>query len=137
MLGDAASTFNPVYGQGMSVAGLSGLLLQQWLQAGGTSASFQKGLAKAVATPWLLATSEDFRFPTTVGARPSALTKLMHRYVDRVMAVGTVDNLVLDRFIGVVHLIEPPSALFRPPIMARVLRGPRRKSPETPPPRRS
>ena len=34
VLGDAASTFNPVYGQGMSVAGLSGLLLQQWLQAG-------------------------------------------------------------------------------------------------------
>jgi hypothetical protein len=136
VLGDATSAFNPVYGQRMSVAGLSGLLLQEWLQAGGTSAAFQKGLAKAVAMPWLLATSEDFRFPTTVGARPGALTKLMHRYVDRVMAVGTVDNIVLDTFIGVVHLIEPPSALFRPAILARVLRGPRREPPDSPPRRR-
>ena len=32
VLGDAASAFNPVYGQGMSVAGLSGLVLQQWLR---------------------------------------------------------------------------------------------------------
>jgi flavin-dependent dehydrogenase len=133
-LGDAVSAFNPVYGQGMSVAGLSGLVLQRWLRTGGTSAGFQQQLAKAVATPWLLATSEDFRFPTTEGGRPGPLTKLMHRYIDRVITVGTVDNVVLDTFLGVVHLIEPPSALFRPAVLARVLRGPRREAPNTPPP---
>ena len=134
MLGDAASAFNPVYAQGMSVAGLSGLVLQEWLRSGGTSATFQKRLAKAVATPWLLATSEDYRYPTTVGGRPSAMTRLMHRYVNRVVAVATVDNVVLDAFIGVVHLIRPPSALFHPAIAARVIRGPRREAPSEPPP---
>ena len=46
VLGDAASAFNPVYGQGMSVAGLSALVLQEWLRQGGTSASFQKRLGR-------------------------------------------------------------------------------------------
>ena len=133
VLGDAASAFNPVYAQGMSVAGLAGLVLQRWLATDGSSATFQKHLAKAVATPWLLATSEDFRFPTTEGGRPGPMTKVMHRYIDRVITVATVDDVVLDTFIGVVHLVEPPSALFRPPILARVLRGPRRKAPDTPP----
>jgi flavin-dependent dehydrogenase len=134
VLGDAASAFNPVYAQGMSVAGLSGLVLQSWLRGGGPSATFQRRLAKAVATPWLLATSEDFRFPTTVGGRPNVVTRLMHRYIDRVIAVATVDDVVLDTFIGVVHLIRPPSALFHPAIAARVLRGPRRQAPSVPPP---
>ena len=133
VLGDAASAFNPVYGQGMSVAGVSGLVLREWLRTGGSSATFQQRLAKAVATPWLLATSEDFRFPTTEGGRRSPLTRLMHRYIDRVVAVATVDDAVLDTFIGVVHLVQPPSALFRPAILARVARGPRREAPATPP----
>ena len=97
-------------------------------------ATFQKRLAGAVSTPWLLATSEDFRFPTTKGGRPGISMKLMHRYIDRVIAVGTVDDVVLDTFIGVVHLVQPPSALFRPSILARVLRGPRREALPTPPP---
>jgi flavin-dependent dehydrogenase len=134
VLGDAASAFNPVYGQGMSVAGLSALVLQDWLRQGGTSATFQKHLAGAVSTPWLLATSEDFRFPTTEGGRPGVSMKLMHRYIDRVITVGTVDDVVLDTFIGVVHLVQPPSALFHPSILARVLRGPRRDPLPTPPP---
>jgi flavin-dependent dehydrogenase len=134
VLGDAASAFNPVYGQGMSVAGLSGLELREWLATGGSSAAFQKQLGKAVATPWLLATSEDYRFPTTEGGSPGPMTRVMHRYIDRVIAVATVDNVVLDAFIGVVHLVEPPSALFRPPILARVLRGPRREASVAPPP---
>ena len=134
VLGDAASAFNPVYGQGMSVAGISSLVLRQWLKDGGPSETFQKRLARAVATPWLLATSEDFRFPTTEGAGRSALTRVMHRYIDRVISVATVDNVVLDTFIGVVHLVQPPSALFRPSIVARVLRGPRHEPPAGPPP---
>jgi 2-polyprenyl-6-methoxyphenol hydroxylase-like FAD-dependent oxidoreductase len=134
VLGDAASAFNPVYGQGMSVAGLAGIALREWLQTGGTSAAFQKRLADTVATPWLLATSEDFRFPTTEGGKPGPMTRLMHRYIDRVIAVATMDNIVLDTFIGVVHLIRPPSDLFRPEVAARVLRGPRREAPTSPPP---
>lgn len=133
-LGDAAATFNPVYGQGMSAAGMSSLVLRDWLRDRGSSIQFQKRLAKAVATPWLLATSEDFRFPTTEGGSPGPTTRLMHRYIDRVIATGTVDDVVLDTFIGVVHLIQPPSSLFHPSILARVLRGPRRPVLTAPPP---
>ena len=93
----------------------------------------QRTLARTVATPWLLATGEDFRYPTTEGGRPGPIVKLTHRYLDRVVAVATVDEVVLDAFVSVVHLVRPPSTLFKPGILARVLRGPRRPLLTAPP----
>jgi 2-polyprenyl-6-methoxyphenol hydroxylase-like FAD-dependent oxidoreductase len=126
VLGDALCAFNPIYGQGMSVAAESALALERWLRAPTSARVLQRTLARTVAPPWLLATGEDFRYPTTEGGRPSRLVKVLHRYLDRVIAVATVDEVVLDAFVNVVHLVRPPSTLFRPRILARVLRGPRR-----------
>ena len=73
-LGDAVCAFNPVYGQGMTVAALGAKALDEclrdqrrWRPAGelaGLAERFQKQLGRVVATPWLLATGEDF------GTRP-------------------------------------------------------------------
>ena len=134
-LGDAVAAFNPVYGQGMTAAGISATVLEGWLRDEAPANLFQQRLARAVATPWLLATSEDYRFPTTEGGRPSPATRLMHRYLDRVIAVATVDDRVLNAFMSVAHLLQPPSVLFSPPIFARVMRGPRRAAPQSPPAR--
>jgi 2-polyprenyl-6-methoxyphenol hydroxylase-like FAD-dependent oxidoreductase len=70
-LGDAVCAFNPVYGQGMTVAALGASALDACLHeqrhlrpAGdldGLAKRFQKQLSRVVATPWLLATGEDFR----------------------------------------------------------------------------
>ena len=65
--GDAACCFNPVYGQGMTVAGQDALVLRRWLVDEASTQEFQRRLAKSLATPWILATSEDFRYPTTIG----------------------------------------------------------------------
>ena len=60
----------------MTVAGLDALALDAAFQhAGGPdrpglAQQFQKTLARVLMTPWLLATSEDYRVPETEGPRP-------------------------------------------------------------------
>ena len=125
-LGDAVCAFNPIYGQGMTVAALSAQVLEQWLRGTDTTLTFQKGLSKMLGTPWLLATGEDFRFPTTVGGRPGLSTRLAHRYFDRLLEVATVDEHVSTAFLRVLHLLDPPGVLFRPGVLTRALLGARR-----------
>ena len=70
-----------------------------------------------------MATGEDFRYPSTAGGRPGPATRLLHRYLDRVLEVATVDPRVKRAFLEVMHLLRPPAALFRPAIAVPVLRG--------------
>ena len=82
VLGDAACSFNPVYGQGMTTAGLAALVLKQCLHEQrrrlpsgdltGFAHRFQRCLAKVNKGPWLLATGEDLRYPQVEGTRPGA-----------------------------------------------------------------
>jgi 2-polyprenyl-6-methoxyphenol hydroxylase-like FAD-dependent oxidoreductase len=75
VLGDALSSFNPVYGQGMSSAALQVQALQQVLHARGTASQGLDGLAQSffpkaaaiVSTPWTLAAHQDWAFPQTQG----------------------------------------------------------------------
>ncbi len=122
VLGDAACAFNPIYGQGMTVAALSAELLGTCLRersgAGltGLAADFQRRLARITGLAWLLATGEDLRYPTTQGPRPSRATRLTHRYLDRVIAATTDTPAVGRTFLSVAHLLIPPAALFAPRI---------------------
>ena len=78
MLGDAACTFNPVYGQGMTTAAIETVLLDTLLaryrKTGdftGLAPEFQRRLARSNSTPWMLATGEDLRYSKTgVGQSP-------------------------------------------------------------------
>jgi 2-polyprenyl-6-methoxyphenol hydroxylase-like FAD-dependent oxidoreductase len=129
--GDAACAFNPIYGQGMSVAALDALALHRCLRAqeqarpdgdlSGLSRRFQRAVAAASATPWLMATGEDLRYPTTEGARPGMVTRLLHRYLDRVNRAATHDAGVNQAFGQVLNLLAPPSTLFRPSVMLPAL----------------
>lgn len=131
VVGDAVCAFNPVYGQGMTVAALGALTLDECLHQQfrhnkgsltGLTKRFQKRLAQVNATPWLMATGEDFRWPTTVGGQPEGMTRLMHRYIDQVLLLS-VDNPKVYRTFGeVVHMVKPPGALFQPDILAQVLK---------------
>jgi 2-polyprenyl-6-methoxyphenol hydroxylase-like FAD-dependent oxidoreductase len=131
VLGDAACSFNPVYGQGMTTAGLAALVLQRHLHAqrrrlpngdlNGFAHRFQRGLAKVNKGPWLLATGQDLRYPRVEGARPGRATRLMHGYLDRLMPLITRDRHVRRRFLEVLHMTRSVSALFRPDIVWRVL----------------
>ncbi len=129
VVGDAACAFNPIYGQGMSVAGLEALVLDRCLrpvaqghrERVGLAHRFQQAQARELATPWQLATIEDYRIPQTEGPTPSFGLHVMHAYIDRVAIASSHSPLVWQAFTEVAQLISPPSVLFSPAIVARVL----------------
>jgi 2-polyprenyl-6-methoxyphenol hydroxylase-like FAD-dependent oxidoreductase len=132
VLGDAACTFNPIYGQGLTTAALAGVTLEQCLQAhrhtqppdlAGLARRTHRALAHTTAAVWLLATGEDLRHPTTEGARPTLRTRLMHRYLNRLGPVATGNRTVNAAFLEVANLVHPPTALFHPSVLLPTLRG--------------
>jgi 2-polyprenyl-6-methoxyphenol hydroxylase-like FAD-dependent oxidoreductase len=129
VVGDAACAFNPVYGQGMSVAALTAEALDRCLGRhvarhgtfAGVSESAQAAVAQANAGAWTVATGEDMRYPQTQGGRVSAADRVLRRYFDRVLAAAAVDPVVNTAFVDVIALLEAPTSLLRPALAARVL----------------
>lgn len=126
--GDAAVAFNPVYGQGMSVAALEALELNDCLaqysqvtHTEGLAAYFQMRLVKAVALPWQMATNEDRHWTEGEKNQVDQEAMLMGRYMEQVMRATTANPNVLEVFNHVMHLLEAPSIFFRPDIVLQVV----------------
>jgi 2-polyprenyl-6-methoxyphenol hydroxylase-like FAD-dependent oxidoreductase len=125
VIGDATCCFNPIYGQGMSVAGLSAQALDRSLlrsSENGIAASAQRAIGRVSDDAWLLATGEDLRYATTEGG-PGAvrpLERAVQRYLNRVILRSNQDVVVSRALTRVIHLLDPPRALFRPGVIARV-----------------
>lgn len=127
VMGDALCSFNPVYGQGMTVSALQAERLESWLRdhrgPGGADAptrELQAALATAAENPWLLAVGEDLRWPETQGPR-SHLTSLVNSYVALVHRAAAVDPEIATSFYRVMHMLDEPRALFQPRTITRVL----------------
>lgn len=126
LLGDSVCAFNPVYGQGMTTAALGVMALDKCLherngKLTGLSRQFQKRLAKINEAPWLMATGEDYRYRETVGGSPSLMTKFMHCYMDQVVRLATRSVEVRRVLLEAFNMLAPPTALFRPGVLFRVL----------------
>jgi 2-polyprenyl-6-methoxyphenol hydroxylase-like FAD-dependent oxidoreductase len=128
VIGDAMCSFNPIYGQGMSVAALEALALRDCLNkqpAGsltGLPHRFFKRAAKVIDIPWTLAAGADFNYPEVEGKRPAG-TDFINWYVGQVHQVAMHDREVCRAFFEVANLLKPPTSLFHPAMVLRVLRG--------------
>ena len=122
-MADAACTYNPRFGQGMSAAAVSARILQDCLAKYGVGHPrlpdrFFAAQARFQRTPWLFAAADDLRFPTTVGTR-SAAVRLFNWY--RLQLATCSNKQVGTRLSEVTHLVRPLSSLFVPQIIARVV----------------
>jgi 2-polyprenyl-6-methoxyphenol hydroxylase-like FAD-dependent oxidoreductase len=120
--GDAICSFNPIYGQGMSVAAAEAKALETSEPSllRGLAKRFYSRVARIVDIPWAIATGEDLRFPQVQGTRPPGF-HLVNRYLDRVHAVASQDARVCRRFFDVLNLLAPPTSLMAPSVAWRVL----------------
>jgi flavin-dependent dehydrogenase len=124
VLGDAVAVFNPFYGQGITSAALGVKVLDSMLGKQSLDKNFakkfQKMLAKAVSLPWILGTSEDLRWPTTVGKKPSTMTKMVQNHAQRVLLLGPKSKLATKSFLRMMHMISSPAIIFHPVILLQL-----------------
>jgi 2-polyprenyl-6-methoxyphenol hydroxylase-like FAD-dependent oxidoreductase len=123
ILGDAACSFNPVYGQGMSVASLQALTLRKHLRAGGQveASPFFADIARVINTPWDISAGGDLDFPAVEGRRTMKV-RAGNAYMARVQYAATKDAKVTEGLMRVAGLMDPPPALMRPGMLLRVFR---------------
>ena len=128
VLGDAICSFNPVYGQGMSVAALQVRALQQLLTERGAESQGLEGLALAffpkaaevILTPWILAVGQDLAYPQTTGERPPNMAENA-QYFATLNALA-IEDLEVHKLLGeVFQLAKPLSVLMEEPLRSRAL----------------
>jgi len=130
VMGDALSSFNPIYGQGMTVAALEALDLQAVLAqpAPPLARRFFARAAKTIDTPWSIAVGNDLRMPETAGPRTLGV-KVINAYMAKLHKAAHHDPAVALAFHRVGNLLAPPASVLHPRIALRVLWGNLRSRP--------
>ncbi|MGH3721426.1 MAG: FAD-dependent oxidoreductase [Pseudonocardiaceae bacterium] len=122
VLGDAVCSFNPLYGQGMTVAANQALALRGLLARGTDPApnEYFRAIAKMIDSPWDMAVGADLGFPGVPGTR-TAKVRLGNAYLPRLHKAAARDVTLSAAFIRVAGLLERPEALLRPDRVLRVV----------------
>jgi len=127
VFGDAMCSFNPIYGQGMTVAALEAVALRDCLRRGraGLSRRFFRAAAKPIGVAWQMAVGADLALPHVDGPRPLPV-RLINAYIGRMLVAAAHDPIVATRFFRVSTFMLKPPMLMTLPIIARVVAGNRR-----------
>ena len=123
-IGDSICSFNPVFGQGMSVAACEAEALQAALSGGERKLAgrYFRAAARVVDIAWQTAVGADLAIPSVQGERPWPV-RVINAYVAKVFDAAQQDAVVAVAFQRVSHLLAAPPSLMRPAIVARVLQA--------------
>jgi 2-polyprenyl-6-methoxyphenol hydroxylase-like FAD-dependent oxidoreductase len=130
ILGDAVCSFNPIYGQGMTVAALEAKVLDACLrqrsqssnkQESGFAQQYQKAIAKLVKWPGQMATGGDYSDSETEGKQALSM-HMLKWYMMRLIQQVAINPVVAERFSQVQNMLKTPTTLFDPRIVWTVLR---------------
>ncbi|MGW3243491.1 FAD-dependent oxidoreductase [Streptomyces sp. NPDC001070] len=138
--GDAVCSFNPVYGQGMTVAVLGALALGRVLDERGglrpgLAAAAQRAVARAAEAAWMMAAGADRPYAEAGRATSPGLSERVQGwYFERLLARAAVDPVVGAVYRDVVTLTAPPTRMFSPVVALRTVLLPRRPALADPPP---
>lgn len=124
VFGDAISSFNPIYGQGMSVAALQSLELRGALADGsaGLARRFFARAGKVVDIPWSIAAGNDLRMPEAIGRRNAAVS-FINWYMAKLHRAAHHDPVPALAFHKVGNLLAAPPSVMTPAVALRVLLG--------------
>jgi 2-polyprenyl-6-methoxyphenol hydroxylase-like FAD-dependent oxidoreductase len=126
-IGDAMCRFNPVYGQGMSVAATEASILADLLRRRSGDGQGLAGLPQAylaevepwIAGAWSMSATPDLAYPATRGERPADLEHTL-AFVGALHRLAARDPLVHEVLVAVQHILRPHDALRDPALVERV-----------------
>jgi 2-polyprenyl-6-methoxyphenol hydroxylase-like FAD-dependent oxidoreductase len=124
VMGDAMCSFNPIYGQGMTVTAMESLTLGNHLRGGEIPQPLDvfRGFSRDVSVPWNFSAGADLGFPGVEGKR-TTMTRIANAYVARLQSAAVQDSVLTNAFIRTAGLVDPPQSIMRPGNVIRVLRG--------------
>jgi 2-polyprenyl-6-methoxyphenol hydroxylase-like FAD-dependent oxidoreductase len=119
--GDAICSFNPIYGQGMTVSALDAIVLRGCLRRGGTDLPrrYFRASAKPIGVAWKMAAASDLAFPEVEGKRSRSM-RVTSRFVDWALSACESDAGVAEQFFRVNSLLDHPLRLLYPTFIYRV-----------------
>jgi 2-polyprenyl-6-methoxyphenol hydroxylase-like FAD-dependent oxidoreductase len=127
LIGDSVCALNPIYGQGMTKAALEAELLGKLLRQRGARdltglpRQWQERVAQNIVGAWMMATSEDRRYPSVEGQKADRFSRFANWYFDRVALTMPYDTQISLAFFRAMSLLRDPRSLARPDIAARVM----------------
>lgn len=128
--GDAICSFNPLYGQGMTVAAAEAVALRDCLSRGTRDLArrYFAAARRPVDDAWRLSTGAGRALPAVAAPAPvPPPVRAINAYLRRLRAVAAHDPRVAEALVQVIGMRERPSHVLRPATMRLVLRGARRR----------
>ena len=119
--GDAICSFDPIYGQGMTVSALDAVALRDCLVRGrhDLARRYFRAAAKSIGVAWRMGAGSDLAFPEVQGRRSLSM-RVTNRLADWVLTACESDAVVVEKFFRVNNLIDPPVRLMHPSFISRV-----------------
>lgn len=130
VIGDALARFDPVFGQGMSVASESGLILEKMVKQAfakgnyelvGFSKRFHRKVAKLINSSWLITLVERYRYSSKETKKPLHI-KILQLYTEKIFRLSQKNPMVYSRFLKVMHMMEAPTHLVHPEMIYALLK---------------
>ena len=118
---DAICSFDPIYGQGMTVSALDAVALRDCLARSrhDLARRYFRAAAKSIGVAWRMGAGSDLAFPEVQGRR-SLSTRMTNRLAEWVLTACESDAVVVEKFFRVNNLIDPPVRLMHPSFISRV-----------------
>ncbi|OBA62505.1 2-polyprenyl-6-methoxyphenol hydroxylase-like oxidoreductase [Mycobacterium sp. 1100029.7] len=122
VMGDAVCSFNPLYGQGMSVAAGEARILHDWLARGDAQSPrrFFGLCANTIGVAWQTAVASDLALPQIAGNRTVAV-RVRNALVARMVTAAQSDPVMAQRFLRMMNMVGPRAELIRPSTMLRMV----------------
>jgi hypothetical protein len=113
----------------VTISAMDAMTLQRCLQEQqrsprtGFEQDLQHQIAKVTALVWLIATTEDLRWPTVKlrGGRPNPSLRFLRNYLEPVLFSAILNPEAALTYFNVLILASPPSSLVRPRMVAHIL----------------
>jgi len=127
VFGDALCSFNPIFGQGMTVACMESLALRNCLEDGqqGLAKRFFRATSRLVDVPWQITVGSDLQNSKVEGNR-TMQARFINWYIAKFFQAAQYDGVLATKFLEVANLMEQPAALMSPGIALLVWKGNRR-----------